>query len=163
MNYLEEFDINSSDLVKEARKNIFVIDSSVVFKWFFFANEGNLEIAKSIYEKAVQKEYYLLAPELLVQELLNIFKYKTDFTESRVRLILKNVFDILIIVKLDFKEYMEILKISEEINASIYDCIYIALAGKYNIPFITADNKLYKKSKNSKYSVLLLNEFLDRY
>ncbi len=58
---------------------------------------------------------------------------------------------------------MEILKISEEVNVSIYDCIYIAPAGKYNIPFVTADKKLYRKTKDSKYSILLLNDFLDRY
>ncbi len=48
MSYLEEFDINSPDLIREAQKNIFVVDSSVVFKWFFSEHEGNLEIVKHL-------------------------------------------------------------------------------------------------------------------
>ncbi len=133
MNYLEEpssseFKDIDEFIVREKSKEIFVLDSSVIFKWFYSENESGTKVARALYEKATLRNLYILSPELLIYELLNIFRFRTSISEKLLEDIIKEIFNILILLKLDYRSYISAYEISRKIDASIYDCIYIAMS-----------------------------------
>jgi len=152
-----------SMLIKDARKEVYIIDSSIVLKWFFTKGENDIETAKIIYEKTLDRDYHMISPDLLIYELLNIFKHRTDFSEVKLEGIIKKIFNILIFRHIDYKTLINAYSISKKIEDSVYDCIYVAMSEKYKAPLLTADEKLYKKAKEFNYDVMLLTEFAKLY
>ena len=122
-------------------------------------NESGIEIARILYEKASSRNLYILAPELLIYEVLNIFRFRTNISEKLLEDIIREIFNILILLKLDDRSYIRAYGISRKIEASIYDCIYIAMSEIYKAPLITADKKLYESAKNLNLNVVLLDDF----
>jgi len=63
MNYLGELNNNKFGnmqefIIRERKKEIFVLYSSVIFKWFYSDNEKNADVAGALYEKAASRDYY---------------------------------------------------------------------------------------------------------
>ena len=165
MNCSEEFnDLELEDfdhfMVAEKNQETIVLDSSVVFKWFYFKNESGVETARGLHEKAVSRYFHILSPELLLYEVINIFKSRTEIDVVLLEEILKELFHILIFIKLDSKDYINVYEISKKTNISIYDSIYIAISEKHKAPFITADKKLYEALKSHNYNIVLLDDFI---
>jgi len=166
MNYSKEssdFQIKSFNdfLIREKNQEVLILDSSVVFKWFYFENENSLKNAGILYEKASLRNLRIIAPELLLYEVVNIFKFRTKLSPEILEEIVKELLYILIFIKLDYKDYTNAYKISQEANCSIYDSIYIAVSEKYKAPFITADNKLFNALKPLNYNIVILEDFLN--
>src|SRR4030066_2304857 len=164
MNYLEELNSNKRSgidefIIQEKSREIFVLDSSVIFKWFYSENESGTEAARILYEKATLKNFYILSPELLIYELLNVFRFRTNISEKLLEDIIREITNILIFPKLDQRSYIRAYGISRKIEASIYDCIYIAMSEIYKAPLITADKRLYESVKNLNLNVVLLDDF----
>ena len=165
MNYSEEFndlELENFDhfMIAEKTRETIVLDSSVVFKWFYFKNEKGVETARSLHEKVISRYFHVLTPELLLYEIINTFKSRTEIDVALLEEILKELFHILIFIKLDSKDYINAYKISKKTNNSIYDSIYIAISEKHKAPFITADKKLYEALKSHNYNIVLLDDFL---
>ena len=166
MNCSEEFndlELENFDhfIIAEKNQETIVLDSSVIFKWFHFENEDNIETARSLNEKAVSRYFHMLTPELLLYEIINTFKSRTEIEVALLEEILKELFHILIFIKLDSKDYINAYEISKKTNSSIYDSIYIAISEKHKAPFITADKKLYETLKSHNYNIVLLNDFIN--
>jgi len=165
MNCSEEFndlELENFDhfMIAEKNQETIVLDSSVIFKWFHFENEDNIETARSLHEKAVSRYFHVLTPELLLYEIINTFKYRTEIDVTLLEEVLKELFHILIFIKLDSKDYINAYEISKKTNNSIYDSIYIAISEKHKAPFITADKKLYEALKSHNYNIVLLDDFI---
>ncbi|MCL4377399.1 MAG: type II toxin-antitoxin system VapC family toxin [Actinobacteria bacterium] len=165
MNYSEEFNNLETEhfdnfMIQEKNHETVVLDSSVVFKWFYFKNECSIKTAQSLYEKTISGYFHVLTPELLLYEIINIFRFRTEIDVSILEEILKELFNILIFIKLDFKDYVNAYKISRKTNNSIYDSIYVALSEKYKALFITADRKLYETLNSFNYNIVLLDDFI---
>ena len=154
---LEQFD---HFMVAEKNQETIVLDSSVVFKWFYFKNESGVETARGLHEKAVSRYFHILSPELLLYEIINTFKSRTEIETALLEEILKELSNILIFIKLDYRDYINAYEISKKTNNSIYDSIYIAISEKYKAPFITADKKLFESLKLHNYNILMLDDFL---
>jgi predicted nucleic acid-binding protein len=54
----------------------FVLDTSVVVKWFSKMREDELNNALKIREDYLNKKIFLLFPDLLFYELMNVLRYK---------------------------------------------------------------------------------------
>jgi predicted nucleic acid-binding protein len=165
MNYSEEFndlELEHFDhfIIAEKTEETIVLDSSVVFKWFYFKNESGVETARSFHEKAISRYFHVLAPELLLYEIINTFKFRTEIDVALLEEILKELLHILILIKLDSRDYINAYEISKKTNNSFYDSIYIAISEKYKAPFITADKKLYEALKSHNYNIVLLDDFI---
>ncbi|MDD5622455.1 MAG: type II toxin-antitoxin system VapC family toxin [Actinomycetota bacterium] len=165
MNYSEEqnsgeFSGIDKFIIQEKSREIFVLDSSVIFKWFYSENESGTEAARILYEKATLKNFYILSPELLIYELLNIFRFRTNISEKLLEDIIREIFNILIFPKLDRKSYIMAYEISRKIKASIYDCIYIAMSEIYKAPLIAADKKLCESAKSLNFNIVFLDDFV---
>jgi len=97
----------------------------------------------------------------LIYELLNIFRFRTSISEKLLEDIIREIFNILILLKLDDRSYIRAYEISRKIEASIYDCIYIAMSEIYKAPLITADKKLCDNAKSLNLNIVLLDNFSD--
>ncbi|MBM3705050.1 MAG: type II toxin-antitoxin system VapC family toxin [Actinobacteria bacterium] len=165
MNYSEEFtDFKqkefSSCMVSERDHETVIFDSSVIFKWYHFEKEDNLEISKMLYEKTISKCFHVLSPDLLIYELVNIFRFRTDIYPELLKKILEEISIILIFIRLENQDYVNAYEVSRKTGSSIYDSMYIAISEKYRAQFVTADKKLYRIFKPLNYGITMLEDFL---
>ncbi|RMH32110.1 MAG: PIN domain-containing protein [Nitrospirae bacterium] len=124
-----------------------VVDASVAVKWF-------VEEPRSRHaERLLQQATTLLAPDLLVAEVLNTAwkKYRSqDITADHAKTIvlaLPAMIDLLI-PSLELAE--SALKLALHHNHPVYDCLYVALAQRDDLPLVTDDAKLIALAKRAK-------------
>ena len=127
----------------------YVIDSSVLLKWF--VDEEHSETARRLQED----EYDLIAPDLILPESGNILWKKVqrrELTPAEARLVLKgierqpiNVFPSELVVE-------SALEIAVDAGRTVYDSCYIALAMLNACLVITADQRLANSLKGSRYN-----------
>ena len=149
-------------LIGEPRKRKYIIDTSVVFKWYYKKNEEDLDKAETLYDLIISNDGILLAPELLIYEILNILRLKEEIHNDMVDLIISEIYDTLIILAMDKDLLKNAFSYSRDMDISFYDSIYIALSKKYEASLITADKKLFSSSKSLTQKTILLSE-LDLY
>jgi len=145
---------------EEEKKRVYIFDSSVIIKWFSRIDEANLTEANMLYEKVLTREYNVLSPELLIYEIINVVRYKTNVPDTEINEIVKNLFELLIVIRLDSDIFLEAYRISQNTNSSVYNSIYLAVSKKYNTVLITADEKLYRNSVPFNFNIKLLKDFI---
>jgi len=150
-------------LIKEDIKRKYVLDASVIIKWYYFENELDLEIADYIHEKVSGDEIIIASPDLMVYEVLNFFILKLEIPYSKITDMLSELNDIVFIINTDISIQKKAFEISRKISSSIYDSLYLALSQSLDCPLITADNKLKERSGKENYPVFLLHEFKNLY
>lgn len=145
-------------LIKESPKT-YVMDASVCIKWFSFENEDDVNIASSLRVQHMNRNIFLVAPDILVYEVINALAYNPLFNADRVNMAILSLYE----MDINFvKPYAGILSESSKLhfskNITIYDSIYIALAKYINAQYITADEKLFEKVKDLG-SIILLKSY----
>jgi len=133
---------------------MFVLDASVVAKWFKL--EDDRDKAIKIREEFVNGRCDIVVPELLLIELSNLFRYSKVFQLEDIEQALESLRDLEInIVVPTFEIIIEATRLSFQYEISVYDGLYIATAGYIGYRFITADEKLYRKVKEIEFIELL--------
>jgi len=150
-------------IIKEDIKRKYILDASVIIKWYFFENESDLEIANYIHEKVTRDEIIIASPDLMIYEVLNFFIFKLKIPSGKIADILSELNDIIFIINTDISVQKRAFEISRKIKNPIYDSLYLALSQSLDCPLITADNKLKQDAGKENYSVLLLSEFKSVY
>ncbi|MBA7472029.1 hypothetical protein ES707_07348 [subsurface metagenome] len=144
-------------LIKESPKT-YVIDASVCIKWFSFENEDDVNIASSLRVQHMNRNIFLVAPDILVYEVTNALAYNPLFNKDKVNMAILSLYEM--DIKL-VEPYIGILFESSKLhfskNITIYDSIYIALAKYINAQYITTDKKLFEKVKDLGNIILLEN------
>jgi len=125
---------------------IYVLDASVILKWFLEEPETAEAISyKSRYEIG---EIDIVEPDLLIYELANVLRYKKYFPEIAVKTAVRSLYDLGIkFITPTFSLMENAVHIALKTNLSVYDCVYCSLAMKLSSPLITADRKLYLNIK----------------
>jgi len=144
-------------LIKESPKT-YVIDASVCIKWFSSKDEDDVSIASSLRMQHMNRNIFLIAPDILVYEVVNALAYNPLFNTEKLNMAVKSLYE----MSIEFiRPYVEILIESSKLHFSkkitIYDSIYIALAKYINAQYITADEKLFEKVKGIGNIILLRN------
>ena len=123
-----------------------ILDSSVIAKWFFPEESGQL--ALKIKDDFTANVTSISAPLLLYWEINNLLKTAT----KRSRITAKSAVSVYeAFLKLNFIVYSseelmaKTLKIAIRFDISSYDASYVALAEYLQKPFFTADQKLLSK------------------
>ena len=123
-----------------------ILDSSVIAKWFFPEESGQL--ALKIKDDFTANVTSISAPLLLYWEINNLLKTAT----KRSRITAKSAVSVYeAFLKLNFIVYSseelmaKTLKIAIQFDISSYDASYVALAEYLQKPFFTADQKLLSK------------------
>lgn len=121
-----------------------VLDASVVIKWF--QEERDSERAVSYQAKHSRGEEQIVAPDLLLYELINVLRYQKGISDEAIddalEVIAKLEIQIFTFSPLELKEVFRFARISE---ISAYDALYVVLAKRLGCGFVTADKKLYHK------------------
>ncbi len=145
-------------ILKESNIKKYIVDASVALKWYYRKDEKDLDKAEKLYSFLWSDKEMLMAPELIIFEILNTLRLKIDMALEDIELILSNLFQVLFLLDTD-KEFLEkAFKYSRELNISFYDSIYIAFSEKYDSPLITADKKLYEVCKETRFKTLLISD-----
>jgi len=126
----------------------YVVDASIVVKWYSKSKEDDLDKADLLLEGHIQREHLLLAPSLVFYELANALRFNPNFDEKDVLEALC-IFNDLGIELINFeKMWTQAISLAFNKNLTIYDASYVAISKLYKIPFITADSQLYQKLEN---------------
>lgn len=124
-----------------------VVDASIVVKWFVL--EEDSEKAIEIRDKYVTGEIKLIAPEIMIFEVLNALYYKGLFSINELKEISEALdafsFEL---YPLEGEYSRKTIEIAYENSITIYDASYIALAVLKSAHIYTADIKLKEKLKD---------------
>ena len=126
-----------------------VIDASVAAKWFLL--EENWEAAEALQKSGG----HLVAPDLVLAEVLNTYwKYvekgsKPDLSIREVAALLLRSFGELIST-IELASFAA--EIAIDLHHPIYDCFYLALAERERCALVTADDRLYRKTRRTRFS-----------
>lgn len=100
--------------------------------------------------------FELCCPDLILFEISNIMAFKQNITEEEILEAISSIFDLeMEIIAPTVDLLNESVSLSREKSLSVYDSSYVILAKKLGYQFVTADEKLYSKTKKLPYVRLL--------
>ncbi len=128
----------------EKKKDEFVIDSSVVAKWFLIEHDSNL--AFEVRDEFATYRLKLAVPTLLFYEVMNALRFSGTFNEEDLavaaRSLSKYQFEI-------WRPVGKLLELTAQIalkeTLTVYDACYVALAQRKSSRVITEDKELLGK------------------
>ena len=128
----------------------FVLDTSVVVKWFS-NDEDDAEHANKLRRQIQEGLCVITIPDLLFYELANALRHNPNFTAEDVRVALDSVFDMEFdIRKVDSSVIAAAIHIAFKFNVTVYDAYFLALSQLESKPFVTADYKFTGRIKGFK-------------
>ena len=143
--------------MKIIKQQSYILDASVVVKWFARKNEEHLDKALALFNLVVDRKITLLAPELLVYELSNAFWKGKNFNSHQLNEAMKAFYALSVEL---FSANMILLQKTHQIavdyNITVYDAVYVALAELKKCSLITANPKCFKRVK--KKFIIMLEE-----
>ena len=110
-----------------------------------------------IYES---KNYIFFAPDLLIYELLNIYRIKSELDDSKINKIISELYDLIVILGINKNTFSKAFLTARKLNITFYDSIYLSLSEDLDALLITADKKLYEAVKDKNRKVIMLSDFL---
>ncbi len=137
-----------------------VMDASVVLKWYL-SDEGDSPAALDLLNRYISGELEIMAPALLQYEVINGLMVARKSGRIPEEIILSAIEAF---VKLELRllglsdHYSRILYYCKTYRRSAYDASYLALAEAEQIPFVTADERLYNAVKKELNWVKWLGE-----
>ena len=141
-------------------KGDFVLDSSVVIKWF--SEENHTDIALNLREKYVKGAITIHCPDLIIYEIANALRYNKKLSESDIKNSVVSILNLGINIIVPTKKIAETsISIALQYDISVYDAYFIALAKELKFRYITSDEKLYKKIQKLDFVILLKNITID--
>jgi predicted nucleic acid-binding protein len=127
----------------------FVVDSSVVFKWYRQpGDEDYVPQAVSVLERHLHGDLEIHVPDLLFYELGNILRLKESLVSKDALTILRNTFALAFqIHPIDLLLSEEAFQFARGHDITFYDASFVALSHLLQASFVTADRKLFRKVK----------------
>lgn len=126
---------------------MFIIDASVAIKWFI--EEKDSSKALLLKENHINGKTILIAPDLLIYEVVNVILASKLFKAPEIERCLKDLYEL----EIDFiSPSADIILCAAEFASakqiSLYDAAYLAVADELGVKLITADEKLYHTTKD---------------
>lgn len=122
----------------------FVVDSSVVTKWFL--NEKDSDIAISVRDRFATNQIKLSVPTLLFYEVMNALRFSKIFSEEDLVVASKSLSSYRFEIWRPIGKLLElstILSLKEDLT--IYDASYVGLAHRKGSRVLTEDRELLEK------------------
>lgn len=136
----------------------FVLDTSVILKWFSAFGESDLHQALQLREKMFDGSVLFIVPELLFYEMANALRYSPNLSERDVNDALDSILDMGFEVRrVDKKTMQDAIRIAFKYNITVYDAYFIALSRVEGKALITADYRLAERVKGHKGIIKLLD------
>ena len=126
----------------------FVVDASVLVKWFLHEKEADRDRALALREFHISGRSTLFIPQLALLEVLNAVRFSPKADEEDGEMALETLEDLHLEIKAnDVVLLRKANAISWGYKITIYDALYVGLAEQVGHPLITADEVMVKKLK----------------
>jgi predicted nucleic acid-binding protein len=126
----------------------YVVDASVLVKWFLHHQEADRDRALALRDLHISGRSTIFIPQLALLEVLNAIRFSPKADEEDGEMALETLHD------LHFETKPPEVDLLRKANAiawaykiTIYDALYVALAEQVGYPLITADDVMVKKLK----------------
>jgi len=116
-----------------------IVDTSVVVKWYI--PERHHEQARALRDAYLDGEFDLVAPALMPFETVNALKYSGHYEGERLEEASKSLPEYGIDL-VPFDKTGSVAEIANDLDITIYDAAYIALAQNHDTKAYTADRNL---------------------
>jgi predicted nucleic acid-binding protein len=134
----------------------YVLDTSVVIKWFSSHGEADLENPIRLRNAIIAGECLVTVPDLLFYELANALRHNPHFGSDDVKDAVLAINDMGFAVRaVDSELLARSLEIAIEYNTTVYDSYFMALAESVGSYFITADYQFHERVKKAENVVRL--------
>ena len=126
----------------------YVIDASVLVKWFLHEKEADRDRALALRDLHISRRSTLFIPQLALLEVLNAVRFSPKADEEDEEMALETLEDLHLEIKAnDVVLLRKASAISWGYKITIYDALYVGLAEQVGHPLITADEVMVKKLK----------------
>jgi predicted nucleic acid-binding protein len=138
----------------------YVVDASVLVKWFLHQQEANGDRALALRELHISGRSTIFIPQLALLEVLNAVRFSPTANEEDGEIALEVLQDLHLETKPPESDVLRKANaIAWAYKITIYDALYVALAEQVGYPLITADEVMVKKLKG--HSIVLPLRELD--
>ena len=126
----------------------FVVDASVLVKWFLHEKEADRDRALALRDLHISRRSTLFIPQLALLKVLNTVRFSPKADEEDEEMALETLEDLHLEIKAnDVVLLRKASAISWGYKITIYDALYVGLAEQVGHPLITADEVMVKKLK----------------
>ena len=126
----------------------YVVDASVLMKWFLHEKEPDRDRALALRDLHVSGRSTIYIPRLAILEVLNAIRFSPKGDEEAGETALETLQDLHLEIKPgDVNVLRKANAIAWAYKITIYDALYVALAEQVGYPLITADEMMVKKLK----------------
>ena len=140
--------IRSQKMERNGKVKQYILDTSVVIKWFSEFDEDDLDKALNLRHEILTGKCSITVPDLLFYELSNALRYNIRFLSQDIKDALKSVIDMGFVVAGVEVHVMELaIDIAFKNNVTIYDSCFLALSQTEKMPLITSDYKFVDRMK----------------
>jgi predicted nucleic acid-binding protein len=126
----------------------YVVDASVLVKWFLHEKEADRDRALALRDHHISRRSTLFIPQLALLEVLNAVRFSPKADEEDGEMALETLHDLNLETK---PAEVDLLRKANAISwgykITIYDALYVGLAEQVGHPLITADEVMVKKLK----------------
>lgn len=128
----------------------YVVDASVLVKWFLYQQEADRDRALALRDLHIAGRSTIIIPQLALLEVLNAVRYSPKAKEEDGEVALEALHDLHLQVRpeekpTEFDLMRKTNAIAWAYKITIYDALYVALAEQVGYPLITADEVMIKK------------------
>lgn len=139
----------------------YVIDTSVVLKWFNQENESNVGTAYQIYKDMSENEIVLLVPNILVIELINALKKGKNMSVATIKKSIQDIFSLPLVIKEPTQTILELTaEIMDTYGIAAYDALFVATAKDADCKLISDDSKAHGKILDG--TIIMLDQYQAR-
>jgi predicted nucleic acid-binding protein len=126
----------------------YVVDASVLVKWFLHEKEADRDRALALRDLHVAGRSTIYIPRLALLEVLNAIRFSPKGDEEAGETALEALQDLHLEIRPgDVDVLRKANAIAWAYKITIYDALYVALAEQVGYPLITADDVMVKKLK----------------
>ncbi len=131
---------------RAAQTALFVVDASVVLKWFLVDDEDDTAKALKLRDLFIAGEVELTAPELILHETANVLRYKAGSDADLVARAIDSLWQMDLISQIGAEESRMAVTLAFDLVTTVYDALYLALAESLGAQLITADKKFCRQA-----------------
>jgi predicted nucleic acid-binding protein len=126
----------------------YVVDASVIVKWFLQNQEADRDRALALRDLHISRRSTIFVPNFVLLEVLNAVRFSPKAMEEDGELALEALQDLHLETKpSEFDLLRKANAIAWAYKITICDALYVALAEQVGYPLITADEVMVKKLK----------------
>ena len=126
----------------------YVVDASVIVKWFLHQQEADRDRALALRDLHISGRSTIYIPRLALLEVLNAVRFSPKADEEAGEMALEALQDLHLEIKsADVSVLRKANAIAWAYKTTIYDALYVALAEQVGYPLVTADEKMITKLK----------------